>query len=599
MSTIAPAVSTAKSNDLPSIDQLPGGAPWFANYEKGIPERIDVPNKLLHDLLTESATRFPNSTAARMVLKYLPLGLSINSRLTYRELDAQSSRFAAALQGLGVKKGDRVAIMLPNCPQVMVAYFGILKAGATIVNLNPTYPTPELKHVLADAGAVAIIMLSGLVDRLLPVRAEVGMKHIIVTDMPDTLGWPFNSMVAKQVKHGGLMKDVTYGDGVHRFAELMEAAPSKPNPVALTPDDVVLFQYTGGTTGVPKAAMLTHRNLVANCLQMDAWFTRVEYGKEKMLLALPSFHVYGMTVAMLFGVTCASEVVMVPDPRNTAHIIEVIGHEKISLYPGVPAMYIGIINHPKAKEFDLHSIKACLSGGSALPVEVAQQFEALTGGKLVEGFGMTECSPVATANPIYGQVRAGSIGLPISSTICAVCALEPEADGTFKLLGVGEEGELILKGPQVMAGYWNMPDETAKTIDSEGWLHTGDIAKMDADGYFYIVDRKKDLIIASGFNIVPREVEEVLFQHPKVLEVAVAGIPDAKRGETVKAFVVCKEGQNVSDDELRAFCKERLAPYKVPTSFEYRKELPRTQAGKVLRRQLVAEEKEKAAKAAK
>ncbi|MGL4651585.1 MAG: long-chain-fatty-acid--CoA ligase, partial [Caldilineaceae bacterium] len=465
-------------------------------------------------------------------------------------------------------------------------------------NINPTYPTPELKHVLADCGAVAIVMLSGLVERLLPVREAVGMKHIIVTDMPDTLGWPFNNLVAKQVKASGLMKEVTYGSGIHRYAELMEAAPSKPQPVTISPDDVVLFQYTGGTTGVPKAAMLTHRNLVANCLQMDTWFTRVDYGKEKVLLALPSFHVYGMTVGMLFGVTCAAEIVMVPDPRNTAHVIEVIGHEKISLYPGVPAMYIGIINHPKAKEFDLRSIKACLSGGSALPVEVAQQFEQLTGGKLVEGFGMTECSPVATANPIYGEVRAGSIGLPISSTVCAVCALEPEADGSFRLLGVGEEGELILKGPQVMAGYWNKPEETALTIDKQGWLHTGDIAKMDADGYFYIVDRKKDLIIASGFNIVPREVEEVLFQHPKVLEAAVAGVPDAKRGETVKAYVVFKEGQVANDEELRNWCKERLAPYKVPTAFEVRKELPRTQAGKVLRRQLVAEEKEKQAKAA-
>jgi long-chain acyl-CoA synthetase len=598
MSTIAPSVSSSSATRLPSADELPGGTPWFAHYEKGVPQTIPIPDKLLHEVLAESAAKFPNNVAGRMVLKYLPLGLSINSRLTYRELDAQSSKFAAALQGLGIKKGDRVAIMLPNCPQVLVSYFGILKAGGTVVNINPTYPTPELKHVLADAGASAIIMLSGLVERLLPVRDEVGMKHVIVTDMPDTLGWPFNNLVAKQVKASGLMKEVSYGNGIHRYAELMESAPSKPSPVQIAPDDVVLFQYTGGTTGVPKAAMLTHRNLVANCLQMDAWFTRVDYGKEKVLLALPSFHVYGMTVAMLFGITAAAEIVMVPDPRNTAHVIEVIGHEKISLYPGVPAMYIGIINHPKAKEFDLHSIKACLSGGSALPVEVAQRFEALTGGKLVEGFGMTECSPVATANPIYGDVRAGSIGLPISSTVCAICALEPNADGTFKLLGVGEEGELILKGPQVMKGYWNKPEETAVTIDSEGWLHTGDIAKMDADGYFYIVDRKKDLIIASGFNIVPREVEEVLFQNAKILEAAVAGIPDAKRGETVKAFVVFKEGQSASEEELRNWCKERLAPYKVPTSFEVRKELPRTQAGKVLRRQLVAEEKEKMAKSA-
>jgi long-chain acyl-CoA synthetase len=247
------------------------------------------------------------------------------------------------------------------------------------------------------------------------------------------------------------------------------------------------------------------------------------------------------------------------------------------------------------KEYDLHSIKACLSGGSALPVEVAQKFESMTGGKLVEGFGMTESSPVATANPIYGEVRVGSIGLPLSSTVCAICSLEPDESGSYKMLGVGEEGELIVKGPQVMKGYWGMPDETAKTIDAEGWLHTGDIAKMDADGYFYIVDRKKDLIIASGFNVVPREVEEVLFQHPKVLEAAVAGVPDPKRGETVKAYVVLKEGESCTEAEIRDFCKERLAPYKVPTLVEFRKDLPKTQVGKVLRRMLVEEEKKKMA----
>lgn len=572
--------------------------PWLSHYEKGVPSDVEVPPKLLQDLLTDAARRFPGNTAIRMVLKYLPLGLSISSRMTYKELDAAADRFAAALQGLGIKKGDRVALMLPNIPQTIVSYFGVLRAGAIVINVNPTYPTPELKHILEDSGAIAIVMLSGLVERLLPVRDQVAIKHVIVTDVPDTLGFPFKSLVEKQVRASGLMKDVTLGNGVYAYAELMRTAPSRPNKVDLAPDDVLLFQYTGGTTGVPKAAMLTHYNLVANCYQMDAWFTRVEYGKEKALCALPTFHVYGMTVGMLFGVAMAAEMILVPDPRNTAHIIEVISKERVTLYPGVPAMYIGIINHPKAKEFDLRSVKACLSGGSALPKEVAVQFEAITGGKLVEGFGMTECSPVAMANPIYGEVRTGSIGLPISSTVAAVCSLEPDETGKFTLLPQGEEGELILKGPQVMAGYWQMPDETAKTIDSEGWLHTGDIAKMDADGYFYIVDRKKDLIIASGFNIVPREVEEVLFQHPKVLEAAVAGIPDPKRGETVKAYVVLKD-PNVpcTDAELRAFCKEHLAPYKVPTSVEFRKELPKTQVGKVLRRQLVQEEVEKQAKA--
>lgn len=570
---------------------MPTETPWFSHYEKGVPLNVEVPTKLLHDFLTDAAQRFPSNTALRMVLKYLPLGLSINARMTYKELEAAADRFAAALQGLGIVKGDRVALMLPNMPETIIAYYGVLRAGATVVNVNPTYPSPELKHVLEDSGAVAIVMLSGLVERLTPIRGDVDVKHVIVADVPDMLHFPFKSLVEKQVRANGTMMDVTYGNGVYRFDQLMKSAPAHPSKVDISPDDVVLFQYTGGTTGVPKAAMLTHRNLVANCVQMDAWFTLVEYGKEKLLCALPTFHVYGMTVGMLLAVATASEMVLVPDPRNTAHIIEVVSKERITLYPGVPAMYIGFINHPRVKELDVRSIKACLSGGSALPMEVAQKFEALTGGKLVEGFGMTESSPVAMANPIFGEVRSGSIGLPISSTLGAICALEPETDGTYRLLPQGEEGEVLIKGPQVMKGYWQMPDETAKTIDSDGWLHTGDIGKMDADGYFYIVDRKKDLIIASGFNIVPREVEEVLFQHPKVLEAAVAGVPDPKRGETVKAYVVLKEGvDSCTEAELRAFCKERLAPYKVPTSVEFRKELPKTQVGKVLRRQLVQEE---------
>ncbi|MFM7175121.1 MAG: AMP-binding protein, partial [Caldilinea sp.] len=354
-----------------------------------------------------------------------------------------------------------------------------------------------------------------------------------------------------------------------------------------------------GTTGTPKAAELTHRNLVANTVQMNAWFTTVSPGNEKVLLALPAFHVYGMTVGMLFGVSVGAEIVIVADPRDTNHILNVLAHEKITLYPGVPAMYIAIINHPRVADYDLRSIKACLSGGSALPVEVAQKFDELTGGRLVEGFGMSECSPVATANPIMGRVKFGSIGTPLSSTEVAIVALEPDASVHYRFLATGEEGEVVVRGPQVMKGYYNNPEESARTVDADGWLHTGDIGRMDEEGYFYIVDRKKDLIIASGLNIVPREVEEVLFMHPKVMEAAVIGVPDARRGETVKAFVVLKQGQSATVEELRTFCKEKLAPYKIPTQVEFRTELPKTQVGKVLRRLLVAEEKAKLAAADK
>ena len=572
--------------------------PWFAHYEKSVPQTIDIPDMPLYELLTEATRRFPHNVAVRMVLKYLPLGLVIQSKMTYRELDEASNRFANALQSLGVKQGDRVAIMLPNMPQQVVAFFGILKLGATVVNTNPTYTPRELQHQLHDSGAETIVMMSGLYARLAQIRDNTNVRNVVIADVPDTLSWPFNKMVEKTVRASGSMADVPNDPGVIAFSDLLKKGSSRAPQVTIKPDDVVLFQYTGGTTGVPKAAMLTNHNLVANTKQMDAWFTGVDYGKEKVLFALPAFHVYGMTVAMLFGINCGGELIQVPDPRQTTHVLDVIQHEKATLYPGVPAMYIGIINHPDVQNYDLHSIKACLSGGSALPVEVAQKFEEITGGRLVEGFGMTETSPVVHANPIYGERRIGSIGLPIPNTDAQIVSIEPDENGEFKVLAQGEEGELRVKGPQIMKGYWGRDDETAKTISPDGWLHTGDIAKMDEDGYFYIVDRKKDLIIAGGYNIVPREEEEVLFMHPKIMEAAVVGVPHPKRGETVKAFIVLQEGADATQEEIDAFCRENLAPYKVPKLYEFRTELPKTQVGKVLRRMLVEEEKQKYAEEA-
>ncbi len=570
--------------------------PWFAHYEKGVPATIDIPEMPLHQIMHETAAKFPSNTAVRMVLKYLPMGLVIQSKLTYRELDELSNRFANALISLGVKPGDRVAIMLPNLPQTIVAFFGVLKAGGTVVNTNPTYTPREVQHQLSDSGAETMIIMSGLYDRLAQIRDKVSVRNVIVADVPDTLSWPFKGLVEKQVRSAGQMVDVPSAPDVHHFNDLVKRASSAAPNIDIDTSSTVLFQYTGGTTGVPKAAELTHRNLAANLAQMDAWFTKVEYGGERVLFALPAFHVYGMTVAMLFGTYIGAELVIVPDPRNTSHILDVLQNEKITLYPGVPAMYIGIINHPKVQEYNLRSVKACLSGGSALPVEVAQQFEEITGGILVEAFGMTESSPVTHANPLFGQRKSGSIGVPIPSTDAQIVTLEPDESGEYQPLGVGDEGELRVKGPQVMKGYWGRPDETAKTVSHDGWLHTGDIAKMDEEGYFYIVDRKKDLIIAGGYNIVPREVEEILFAHPAIMEAAVVGSPHPKRGETVKAFIVLAPGKNATQEEIDAYCRENLAPYKVPRLYEFRDELPKTQIGKVLRRELVREEKERYAK---
>ncbi|GIV71160.1 long-chain fatty acid--CoA ligase [Caldilinea sp.] len=574
--------------------------PWLSSYEQGVPATVEVPNHPLHQFLIDSSRKYPNKTAVRMVLRYLPLGLAVQARLTYRELDDLSDRFAAALAAQGIQKGSRVSIMLPNCPQQVVMYFGVLKAGGIVVNTNPTYPPHELEPLMKNSGAEAIVTLSGLYQRVKQIQPNTNLKTIILTDLSDHVTALFRRTVNKQLAAKGMYAEVPSGGGVFYYKDLIGRYPARAPSVQFdAANDTAVFQFTGGTTGIPKAAELTHRNLVANTVQMQAWFTDVSPGNEKVLLALPAFHVYGMTVGMLFGVSVGAEIVVVPDPRDTNHILEILHREHITLYPGVPAMYIAIINHPRVTEYNLRSIKACLSGGSALPVEVAQKFDEITGGRLVEGFGMSESSPVTHANPIKGRVKYGSIGIPIPSTEAAIVSLEPDESGHYKFFGIGEEGELVVRGPQVMKGYYNNPEETAKTIDADGWLHTGDIARMDEDGYFYIVDRKKDLIIASGYNVVPREVEEVLFMHPKVMEAAVVGVPDPKRGETVKAFVVLKEGQTATAEEIREFCKEHLAPYKVPTLVEFRKELPKTQVGKVLRRMLVEEEKAKLAAAAK
>ena len=388
------------------------------------------------------------------------------------------------------------------------------------------------------------------------------------------------------------MTDIASGAEVLWLPQMIAKARGEPPAVTIDPAvDTAVFQFTGGTSGLPKAAELTHRNLVANVEQIRAWVPSLDSGAEKLLLALPAFHVYGMTVGMLICVRKAGTLVQVLDPRDTSHILQVIAHERITVYPAVPAMYIGILNHPQVADYNLRSVRVCLSGGAPLPVEVAQKFGEVTGGRLVEGYGMSESSPLVAGNPVFGETRPGSVGLPFPSTELAVASLEPDDEGRYTLLEVGQRGELVARGPQVMKGYYDNPAETRQAIDGAGWLHTGDIATSDEDGYFYIVDRKKDLIIASGYNIVPREVEEVLFTHPKVLEAAVVGVPDAKRGETVKAVVVLKDGQTATVDEIRAYCKERLAPYKVPTQVEFAAKLPRTQAGKVLRR-VLAEESE-------
>lgn len=567
--------------------------PWLAHYEKGVGHTLTYPDVVVHQMLVDSAEKYSGNVAVRMVLKYLPFGLAIESKMSYAQLNKMTDRFATALHDLGVRKGDRVAVMLPNLPQMLITFYSVMKVGGIVVNVNPVYTAREIQHQLRDSGAETIVMLSSIYKRLASVRGQTPIKTVILTDVPDMLGFPFRKLVEREIRAGGQMADVPPAPDIHRLFDLINGHPSTPPGVKIEPEDVALFQYTAGTTGLPKAAMLTHRNIATNIIQLSHWFTSFEYGRDKMLSAVPFFHVYGMTVCMGLGIYTGSEVIVVPDPRDIEHLMDVIHREKCTIFPGVPAMYISIINHPRVGRYNLRSIKACLSGAAPLPMEVQEKFCQVTGGRLVEGYGLTEAGPATHANPIYGRCKAGSIGFPIPDVDAAIVALEPDEKGTYPRMAVGEEGEMVVKGPQVMKGYWKMPDETARSIDRDGWLHTGDIAKMDEEGYFYIVDRKKDLIIASGYNIVPREVEEVLFAHPKVEEAVVAGVPDVKRGETVKAYIVLKEGQTATVGEIIDYCRQNLAPYKVPKLVEFRTELPKSQVGKFLRRVLVEEESQK------
>ena len=563
--------------------------PWYAFYEEGVPYTIDVPSIPLYTFVDDAARDFPNKVGIKMVLKYLPLGLSIHASMTYRELQKAVHKFASALHRVGVRPGDRVAIMLPNTPQYVVAFMGALRAGAIAVNTNPTYTPRELAHQMKDSGAETIVMLSPFYERLQAVRDEVPIKRVIITDIPEYVKGIFKGLTERTLRKEGLMVDVPEQEGVYHWQTFMGLG-GEPPAVQVDPDEVALFQYTGGTTGVPKAAMLTHRNLVANAMQVAGWIPGFPRGEVVMMGALPFFHVYGMTVSLLLGLHNAGRVVMVPNPRPIDIVMQTIHHERCNLFPGVPTMYIAIINHPEVHKYDLKSVEACISGAAPLPVEVQQKFEAITGGRLVEGYGLTEASPVTHSNPLRGRRKVGSIGLPLPSTDAKVVDMN-----TGEALPPGGVGELCVKGPQVMKGYWNRPEETELVLDEEGWLHTGDIARMDEEGYFYIVDRKKDIIIASGYNIIPREVEEVLYMHPKVLEAVVAGVPDPYRGETVKAYIVLKPGEQATAEEIIEFCREHLAPYKVPKLVEFRSELPKSQVGKFLRRVLVEEEKKKLA----
>lgn len=559
--------------------------PWLKFYDEGVPPTLEYPAKTLPDLLRETAAKHPQNTAT----------VFFGGKLTYGQLKQQVDALAAALANLGVKKGDRVAVMLPNCPQAVIAFYATLTLGGVAVMTNPLYVERELETIWGDAGVRTAIILDRLWPRVRKVREKVGLKDMMVTGVQDYLPFPKNLLYPLKAKREKTWIAIGRQEGALFFKELVGKG-GRPNPPALfpareggdspprrgeglTPDDLACLQYTGGTTGIPKGAMLTHRNLVCNAIQTHRYiFHRSEEGEERFLAIMPFFHVYGLTAVMNVCVSQGWEMILIPR-FEIDQLMEAIAKHKPTIFCGVPTMYVAINNYPKP--VDVTNIKACFSGAAPLPVEVLAEFERKTGARIAEGYGLTEAAPVTHVNPMYGQRKAGSVGLPIPDTDAKIVDVET---GT-RDLPIGETGEIVIKGPQVMRGYWNRPDETAQTIRN-GWLHTGDIGKMDEQGYFYILDRKKDMIIAGGYNIYPREVEEVLYEHPKVLEAAVIGVPDPYRGETVKAFVVLKSGEQATAEEIVAFCKEKMAAYKVPTLVEFRDSLPKTMVGKVLRREL-------------
>jgi len=553
--------------------------PWLQHYPEEIPSTLTYTNQPVQEYLKKTSEKHPDKIAVHFMGK----------EFTFQYIYESSLKLASYLQEIGVEKNDRVAIMLPNTPQAVISYYAILMAGGIVVQTNPLYMERELEYQMKDSGAKVIITMDILFPRVSKVKPKTNLQHIIVTAIKDALAFPKNLIYPFiQKKQYGLVVNVQHEGQNHLLKEILRLPIRDLKEYDFDfEEDLALLQYTGGTTGFPKGVMLTHKNLIANTFMCKSWLYKCKPGEEIVLGILPFFHVYGMTTVLILSIMEGYKMVLMPkfDPEST---LKTIQKQRPTLFPGAPTIYIGLLNHPDLKKYDLSSIDSCISGSAALPSEVQQKFEEVTGGKLVEGYGLTESSPVTHANFLWDRPRVkGSIGVPWPDTEAAIFSME-----SSEPLPPGEVGELAVKGPQVMKGYWNRPEETAETL-RDGWLLTGDLGYMDDDGYFYIVDRKKDMIIAGGYNIYPREIEEVLYEHPAVQEAVAAGIPDPYRGETVKAYIVLKEGTNVTEKELNEFARKHLAAYKAPREYEFRAELPKTAVGKILRRALVEEEKKK------
>ncbi len=544
--------------------------PWLSFYDDGVPHTLDVPEMTIPEFLQQAAQNYPHHTAT----------VFMGARLSYRELLTRVRQFAGALQALGIKKGDRVGIMLPNSPQIVIAYYATLWLGGVTVLTNPLYVERELAHQWGDASISAIITLDLFFEKAQSVCQTLNVSRLIITGVHDFLPPLKKLVVPLMLRRQGKWVDVPYdGQRVFAFKNLLKYPP-RQNPEPAAPTDLACLQYTGGTTGLPKGAMLSHRNLVASVTQIRHFLLQGHQpATDRAVVILPIFHVYGMAV-MNLGIHIAATLVLLPR-LDIKELVTAIKTEKPTFFLGVPALYSAVLNFPGSKNVDMTSIKVCFSGGAPMPVAVIKQFEEKTGARIAEAYGMTEAASVTHVNPRHGVRKYGTVGVPTVGTDAKIV----DADDGITEMPVGEPGELLVKGPQVMEGYWQRPEETAAAL-TDGWLHTGDIATVDADGYFTIVDRKKDMILSAGFNVYPREVEEVLYQHPKIEHAAVIGLPHKIRGEQITAYVQLKAGETADAGEIRRYCKERLADYKVPRKVIFRDELPMSLAGKVLRRVL-------------
>jgi long-chain acyl-CoA synthetase len=542
--------------------------PWLNSYVKGVPATIDFEKLTLPEAFQRTVKEYPNNPALTFMGKVI----------TYKELGNLVDRFATVMAEMGVKKGTKVSTLLPNIPQMVIAYYGAMAVGATLVLNNPLYTDHELEHQLNDSESEYLISLDLLTPRMIALKPKTKVKKIIFCHINDYLPFPKKQLFPHVKKT--MFKKIEETADVLDFVGLIKKAKPNPPSVKLTFEDLGTLQYTGGTTGVSKGVMLSHGNLSKNCQQITAWFPTFVKGAETSMGALPFFHSFGMTTVMNLSLFNGYNIILIPRPEPQV-LLEATDAYKPSFLPLVPTLFVGMLRHPDLKKFNLKSVKGCFSGAAPLALETIKEFEAATGSQICEGYGLSETTPVVTINPFGGKTKVGSIGLPISDTQIKIV----DADNGKKEMKPGEPGELIIKGPQVTAGYYKKPEETKAAL-KDGWLFTGDIGTMDSEGYFYIVDRKKDMIIAGGYNIYPRDIDEILYQHPKVAEGCAIGVPDPYRGETVKVFVVLKEGQTATAEEIIAFCKQKLAAYKVPKLVEFVPSLPKSAVGKILRKEL-------------